>query len=357
MLGPVSGSRTISVPRLLQVEAGALDGLPQALADHFDVKRVLIATGSGESRKSGEKLAAGLEAGGAAVEVESGLVGSLSEAARVLHLLDEAPVTLVVAVGGGQPIDVAKLAACRAAVDLVAVPTILSHDGMASPVASLTGSDGARRSLGAKMPSGVVIDLDVVGDAPQRYVRAGIGDLVSNVTAVDDWRVAHTRGGEPFDEFAASIALLGATAVLDVAWPLVDGDLAAIARGLLMSGLAMEVAGSSRPCSGAEHLVSHALDQVRGAGAGLHGEHVAIGVLLACVLQDSPHTDRIRRLFGRIGLPLSLDAWEVDEETLIEAVQLAPSTRPGRRTVLDDADLSTGSVAALIRAAFGEERS
>lgn len=346
------GSRTISVPRLLQVKAGVLQDLPAALTTNFDLSRVLIAAGGGISGALAERLAAGVGDKAHSVEVVSGLVGSLAEAARVLDRLDESPVSLVVAVGGGQPIDVAKLAACRAGVDLVAVPTILSHDGMASPVASLTGSDGLRRSVGARMPAGVVIDLDIVAAAPDRYVRAGIGDLVSNLTAVDDWRIAQDRGGEPFDEFAASIALLSAKAALDVSWPLLADDLAAVARGLVMSGLAMEVAGSSRPCSGAEHLVSHALDQVRGVAAGLHGEHVSIGVLVTSVLQQSPHAERIRRLFERVGLPVTLSGWGLDEGTLVAAVQLAPSTRPGRRTVLDDVDLSTKSVTSVVRAAL-----
>ena len=272
----------------------------------------------------------------------------------MLERLDEAPRTLVVAVGGGQPIDVAKLAACRADVALVAVPTILSHDGMASPVASLTGSDGARRSVGARMPAGVVIDLDVVSGAPERYVRAGVGDLTSNLTAVEDWRTQADRR-EGFDEFAASIALLGAKAALDVSWPLGGDDLASVARGLVMSGLAMEVAGSSRPCSGAEHLISHALDRVRGPGAGLHGEQVALGVLITAALQGNPHATRIRQLFKRIGLPGPLEEWGIDEPTLIEAVRLAPSTRPGRRTVLDTADLSGEGAAALIRQALEGE--
>ena len=353
MLSPMRGTRSINVPRLLTVQAGAFERLPHDLRTHFVPDRVLVATGADVSRGLGERLAAGFGAD-AAVEVHSDLSGSLAEAAKVLARLDESPMSLVVAVGGGQPIDVAKLAACRAGVDLVVVPTILSHDGIASPVASLTGSDGCRRSLGAKMPEGVVIDIDVVGSAPEKYIRAGLGDLTSNLTAVDDWRVAHARTGEPFDEFAASIALLAASAVLEVGWPLDDDDLSAVARGLLMSGLAMEVAGSSRPCSGAEHLISHALDQVAGPSTRLHGEHVAIGVLLVAALQKSPHIDRIHRLFSRIGLPLDLEGWALDEATLAEAMRLAPSTRPGRRTVLDEADLSEGGAAAIIRSAFTE---
>jgi glycerol-1-phosphate dehydrogenase [NAD(P)+] len=352
VLSALRRDRTITVPRLLRVEPAALAGLPGALVEEFDLRRVMVACGAGTSRAIAGELAAGLEALGVEVALEPELVGTLTEAARVLERLDHAPVSLVVAVGGGQPIDVAKLAAFRAGVSLVAVPTILSHDGMASPVASLAAADGTRRSLGARMPTGVVIDLDVVAAAPDRYVRAGIGDLVSNITAIEDWRSAHAHEDEPFDEFAASIALLGATAAMEVGWPLRPADLEAVARGLLMSGLAMEVAGSSRPCSGAEHLVSHALDHVRGAGAGLHGEHVAIGVLVALALQDNPHRLAIRSLFDRIGLPLTLAGWGLDESTVTEAVRLAPSTRPGRRTALDAADLSPEGARALVRAAF-----
>lgn len=347
------GARTIDVPRLLRVEPGALHALAGDLGEHFELGRVLVATGGDVSRALGEGLAKDLSAEGAEVEVRSGLVGSLADAAALLSSLDEAPASLVVGIGGGQPIDVAKLAACRAGVDLVAVPTVLSHDGMASPVASLTGADGVRRSIGAQMPTGVVIDVDVVAAAPDRYVRAGIGDLTSNLTAVDDWRAAHARGAEPFDEFAAAIAVLSAQAALDVAWPLRDDDVAAVARGLVMSGLAMEVAGSSRPCSGAEHLISHALDQLSGDQALLHGEHVAIGVLITSALQGSPHLEQVRRLFGRIGLPTSLEGWRIDEDVLVEAVRTGPATRPGRRTVLDEVAHSGDELRALIRSALG----
>jgi glycerol dehydrogenase-like iron-containing ADH family enzyme len=80
---------------------------------------------------------------------------------------------------------------------------------------------------------------------------------------------------------------------------------------------------------------------------------VAIGVLITSVLQQNPDGDRIRRLFDRIGLTDALRASGLEEQTLVEAVQLAPATRPGRRTVLDDVDLSTGNVSAIVRSAIG----
>ena len=231
---------------------------------------------------------------------------------------------------------------------MVAVPTALTNDGMASPVVSLAGADGVRRSMAAGMPSGVVIDLDVVGEAPDRYVRAGIGDLVSNLTAVCDWRLASARTDEPFDEFAASIALQSAGPVLDLQWPLGPEDLTVVARGLVMSGLAMEAAGSSRPCSGAEHLISHALDQLLGADARLHGEQVAMASVITAGWHGL-HAGRLAALFQRCGIPATPTELGIDEPTIVEAIRAAPATRPGRFTILDTIDLSPDALVAHIR--------
>jgi glycerol-1-phosphate dehydrogenase [NAD(P)+] len=346
------GLRGIAVPRLLYVAPAALRDLPRCLEPHFDLERVAVVTGTATSRALSRGLVEDLERRGSRVQVHAGVGARITDSALLLERLDESPVTLVVAFGGGRPIDVAKLAATRAGVDLVAVPTVLSHDGMCSPVASLIGADGARRSLGAAMPAGIVIDTDVVGAAPLRYLRAGVADLVSNVTAVEDWRRAEVARGEVVDEFAASIAVLSARSALEIGWPPDHDDLEVISRGLVMSGLAMEVAGSSRPCSGAEHLVSHALDALRGPSAALHGEQVALGVVVVSGLHDDGVADRTRALFARIGLPTTLQGWELDAATLVEAIQLAPSTRPDRYTILDETDLDVASVEKLVADLF-----
>jgi glycerol-1-phosphate dehydrogenase [NAD(P)+] len=337
---------------VLHVSAGALRDLGSSLAEEFDLSRVSVVTGNTRSREIGEALASELRTGGSRVDLHAGSAGTLNAGARLLEQLDEAPVSLVVAVGGGRPIDIAKLASTRAGVDLVAVPTVLSHDGMCSPVASLIGADGARRSIGVSMPAGVVIDTDVVGQAPLRYVRAGIGDLISNITAVGDWMTAAATTGETVDHLAASIALLSAQSAFDVSWPPTPEDLAIIGRGLVMSGMAMEMAGSSRPCSGAEHLISHSLDATAAGGQTLHGDQVALGVMLTARMQAAPELGRIAALFEKVGFPASLEGWGLDRDTLVRAVQGAPSTRPGRRTVLDDADLSPTALEKLIDSVF-----
>jgi glycerol-1-phosphate dehydrogenase [NAD(P)+] len=345
-------TRTISIPALLDIRPGALGGLPRVLASAFDASRVLVASGTTASLESAARVIEGLRGLGLEVVAHEGVGGTTKAADEVQQLLGEVTPTLVVAVGGGRAIDAAKLAAARTGTPFVAVPTALSHDGMASPVASLVGDDGVRRSLASGMPAGVVIDLEVVGGAPEEFVRAGIGDLVSNLTAVADWRLAADAGHEPFDEFAASIALQSALPVLGVGWPLDPGDLQLVARGLVMSGLAMEVAGSSRPCSGAEHLISHALDQLLGPQAHAHGEQVALGVLV--VAQPSGvDPARVRALYDRIGLPTSLAGFGVDRDTVAEAIRTAPSTRPGRITVLDRLDRSDAGIEHLLDQAFG----
>ncbi|MDQ2650313.1 MAG: iron-containing alcohol dehydrogenase [Actinomycetota bacterium] len=344
-------TRSITVPALLDIRAGALSDLSQTLERVFNTAHVVVACGTAGSAESGQQAIAGLVEQGSHVTVVEALGGTLKAAYELEHSLDELQPTIVVAVGGGRTIDTAKLAANRAGVPFVAAPTTLAHDGMASPVASLAGEDGVRRSLAAGMPAGVVIDLDVVGSAPEEFVRAGIGDLVSNLTAVADWRLAAAAGQEPIDEFAASIALQSALPALSVEWPVVGDDLHLVARGLVMSGLAMEVAGSSRPCSGAEHLISHALDQLLGSAARAHGDQVALGVLLVAK-PSGVDVGRLRHLYARIGLPTTLAGWEVDRSTLVEAIRLGPSTRPGRVTVLDRLDLSDGGIDQLLADAF-----
>jgi glycerol-1-phosphate dehydrogenase [NAD(P)+] len=351
-----TASRPVTVPRVLQVEGGALSGLATVLGEAFDTRCTAVVTGTQTSLALAHRLAGELRGTGASVGVHPTAAGTLAATAALVDAFDHDPVTLLVAVGGGRAIDVAKLAAARLGVPLIVVPTILASDGICSPVVTLTGADGQRRSLGAAMPAGVVIDLDVVGRAPLRYLRAGLGDLASNITAVHDWRRA-ALGGEPYDELAASMALMGAQSALDVAWPPGPEDLHVIARGLVMSGLAMEVAGSSRPCSGAEHLISHALDQLRGPAAGLHGEHVALGVHLATALQGAPGRERVGALLGRIGLPPVLATWGIDAATVVDALALAPSTRPGRVTVLDELPPDRAELAALVAATFSMERS
>lgn len=327
--------RTVEIPRLLHVSAGCLRDVGKLLGDHdFDLGCVLLGSGPGPSRMLAEGVVTGLRAQGARVLHLSHLSGRLEQAAATAGTIIEEGVTTTVAVGGGRVIDTVKLAAARSGVDFVSVPTTVSNDGISSPVASLVGKDGTRCSHAARTPCGIVVDVGAIGSAPPASIRAGVGDLVSNLTACLDWRLADREGHEQYDAFAAMIAESAARPILDLEELSSSASHAVVAEGLLLSGLAMAAAGTSRPCSGAEHLISHALDAQLGSRAALHGEQVALGCLVAAAAHEWSQTPELLRTFRRLGLPTCPEDVAITREQLVAAVSVAPAMRADRHTIL-----------------------
>jgi glycerol-1-phosphate dehydrogenase [NAD(P)+] len=259
---------------------------------------------------------------------------------------------VVVAVGGGRTIDVAKAACEIAGLPVVVVPTQLTADGIASPVSVIRAHSGEVESGRARLPIGVVVDLDFVARSAPERVRAGLGDLVANACAVRDWRLAAIAGSEAVDDFAALLAQSASELVYgtDVG-SLGEGRpaealLERLLDGLVMSGIAMEIAGSSRPCSGSEHLVSHALDRLY-PGTAQHGEQVAFGAVVCTRLQGADWRS-LRSFLAAAGLERAIAGFRLSAEQLAAAVLEAPSTRPGRYTVLEEAALDERSAIAVV---------
>lgn len=347
------GQRVITIPDLLHVERGCLATLaPLFGRSSFDTRRVCVGSGGGPSVRFARAALDGLRDAGVDAFEAPELHGTFEEAADLAAHATAEGATLLLAVGGGRVIDTVKLAAAQTHTGFVSVPTAVSHDGISSPVASLVSDDGIRRSHAAAMPAGVIVDVDVLESAPERNLRAGVGDLVSNLTALLDWRRAEDLGRARYDAFAAMIAEQAARPALDIA------DLGApemherVAKGLLISGLAMAVAGTSRPCSGAEHLISHSLDQLLGKRAAMHGEQVALGSLVAAAAHGSPLRATLISFFNRLGLPIQPDDLGLTEGELIDAVRAAPETRPDRHTILTEVSHERADVAALLERAF-----
>jgi glycerol-1-phosphate dehydrogenase [NAD(P)+] len=233
---------------------------------------------------------------------------------------------------------------------MVAVATNLAHDGIASPVSSLL-HEGGKGSFGVGLPIAVVVDLDYVRTSPPRMVLSGVGDVVSNLTAIEDWRLAARERGEPVDGLAVTFARTGAEAMLHRSDGLEsDGFLIALAESLVLSGIAMAAAGSSRPSSGADHEIMHAID-VLFPGTANHGELAGVGALFSAFLRDDQHLaeqiDRCLRHFGLPRLPADLG---LTDAQFADAVGFAPQTRPDRYTILEHLDLDPASVADRVMA-------
>jgi glycerol-1-phosphate dehydrogenase [NAD(P)+] len=241
----------------------------------------------------------------------------------------------VVGIGGGKTVDTAKYAATRWALPMVSVATSLANDGVASPVASLI-NDGIKGSYGVHIPIAVIVDLDFVEDGPEDLNRAGIGDAISNISALADWELAREVRGEPVDGLAASLARMGAEAVLSHPGDLGDdGFVTVLAEALITSGLAMSVCGSSRPSSGGCHEIMHATDALF-PGTASHGELAGLGALFCTFLRGDEHRfAQIAACLGRHGLPRTPSDVGLGADQFVEVVAFAPRTRPDRYTILE----------------------
>lgn len=236
----------------------------------------------------------------------------------------------IIAVGGGRIIDSGKLLASELNVPLVTVPTTASHDGMASPVASFR--NGEVFSIFTKPPSAVVADTSIISRSPSRLTRAGFGDLVSNITAVKDWKLSKEIDPTDYSEIAASIAYMPAKMAIEKT-PTVED----LVRGLVMSGVAMSIAGSSRPASGAEHKFSHSLD-ILGIGRALHGEQVGIGTIIMEYFHEVTYGgdwEKIKGAMESFGCVTKLRDVGISKKDALTALMNAKKIRPSRYTILD----------------------
>nr|WP_277346771.1 NAD(P)-dependent glycerol-1-phosphate dehydrogenase [Thermococcus sp. 21S7] len=259
---------------------------------------------------------------------------SMEEVERTLAKIRDDNIDWLIAVGGGSIIDVAKLASFKAGIPFISFPTTASHDGIASANASIKDL-GTKTSVKAVPPVAVIADVRVIKTAPYRYLAAGVGDMISNLTAVKDWQLAHRIKGEYYSEYAASLSLMSAKMVIKNADIIRLGNeesVRKVVKGLISCGVAMSIAGSSRPASGAEHLFSHALDAIAPKPA-LHGEQVGVGAIIMAYLHGLKW-ERIRETLKKVGAPTNAYELGIDPEYIIEALTIAHTIRPERYTIL-----------------------
>jgi glycerol-1-phosphate dehydrogenase [NAD(P)+] len=339
-------TRMLTAPLSIDVRRGAIASLGELLADRRIATegRVAVAVGPGQ----GDTIAEHIRPTLADCEIHRVSNGTVDAAVQLGSQLRGGSFEAVVAIGGGKTIDVTKYAATLAGIPMVSVATNLSHDGICSPVASLEHDKG-KGSFGVVLPLAMIVDLDYVRSGPENLVRSGVGDVISNFSAVADWELAHAETGDPIDRLALTVARTAAEALIHQPASIESDDfLTVLAEGLVLSGMAMAFAGSSRPSSGGDHEILHAIDQLF-PGTGNHGELAGLGAMFChhlrtSVLGEDPARARsVADCLARHGLPLVPKQVGLSVEQFTEAVLFAPSTRPGRYTVLEYLNLSETS--------------
>ena len=241
---------------------------------------------------------------------------------------------LIVGIGGGRSVDTAKLISYNLGKPFVSLPTAASHDGMASPFVSVKSNKP--HSIVATAPMGVFVDIDIIKKAPAKLLASGCGDLIANIIAVKDWQLGHKKKKEYYGRYAANLALMSAKIVMENSSEFAKKGLDArvIVEGLISAGVASCIAGSSRPCSGAEHLVSHALDKLA-PGIGLHGEKCGLGSIMIGKLQGQDWKKIVKTLKD-VGAPTSAKQIGLKPEVIVKALMIAQDLRPERYTILKE---------------------
>ena len=245
---------------------------------------------------------------------------------------------LIAGIGGGRSVDTAKMIAYNLDKPFVSMPTAASHDGMASPFVSVVSDKP--HSIVASAPLGVFVDIDIIRKAPAKLLASGCGDLIANIIAVKDWQLGHEKTGEYYGRYSADLALMSAKIVMENSSHYAKNGLDAriIVEALISAGVASCIAGSSRPCSGAEHLFSHALDKIA-PGRGLHGEKCGIGSIMMAKLQGQDWK-KIAKTLKDVGAPTSAKQVGLKSDEVVTALMIAQELRPERYTILKEIEMT-----------------
>ena len=325
-------SHVMELPRQIVIGEKNIGNIGKFIADLANPKKVSLVSGDHVRKITYEKVVKSLTKNKIKNVWHIGISNDVKATKKIQRDIKKDKSDLIIGIGGGRSVDIAKMVAYNLKKSFVSIPTSASHDGIASPFVSLRGDKP--HSIIATAPLGVFVDIEILKKAPRKLLASGCGDLMAKVTAVRDWELARDDVGEYFGTYAANLASMSAKIVIENSKNFrKKPDVRMIVEALISSGVAACIAGSSRPCSGAEHLFSHALDYLV-PGVGLHGEKCGIGSILISKLQGQDWR-KIVTMLKNVGAPTTAKQIGLKPEILAKALMIAPSLRPERYTILN----------------------
>jgi glycerol-1-phosphate dehydrogenase [NAD(P)+] len=243
----------------------------------------------------------------------------------------------IIAIGGGMAVDYCKYVSFITQLPLISVPTIISNDGFCSPLSSLTVNE-RRKTVKTAIPYGVIVDTEIIKSAPEKFIYSGIGDLFCKITALYDWKLSFNKTGEYVNDFAIVISQNAVDTFRYYQNKSFDNPeyLGIIASSLLMNGIAMEIARSSRPASGSEHLISHAYDKYAQKPSH-HGLQVGVASYAVSYLQKITH-ERVKDVIQDTGFYDFISKNKLNKEDFITAINHASEIKEDFYTILSEKD-------------------
>ena len=265
----------------------------------------------------------------------------------------------LLAVGSGTLNDMAKSVSTRLNIPCGVLATAASMDGYCSKGAALMRG-GFKVTDDVHAPEDVLIDLQIVCNAPRLMTAAGFGDIMGKYTCLTDWKLSNIINGEPIHQEAFTLMEKARMDVMDAFDGLTKYEENAVAKlmnALIVAGTSMAICGNSRPASGSEHHQSHFLEMDfvrRGEKIPMHGIKVAIGTLVSITLYNYlkdnkvefkgakdvyelvdalPSVDNLQTMLEKMGCPTRFSQIGVRKETMEEMLEKAYTVRD-RYTIL-----------------------
>ena len=340
-------SHTMELPRLIVIGEKNIGKIGNFLKSLNDAKKVSLISGSNVKKIVQKKIDESLASSNIK---KSWYLSKINDAKSIKEIeknIRKNKTNLLIGVGGGRSVDIAKMIAFNLGKPFVSIPTSASHDGIASPFVSVKGEKP--HSMVATAPLGVFVDVDVIKRAPKKLLASGCGDLIAKITAVHDWQLGNSKTGEYYGRYSAHLALMSAKILIENSsrFAKKGPDVREIVEALISAGVASCIAGSSRPCSGAEHLFSHAVDKLE-PGVGLHGEKCGIGAIMIAKLQGQDWKNIVKTLKA-VGAPTTAKEIGLKSNILAKALTIAQSLRPERYTILNQVNMTENKAIALAK--------
>ena len=331
-------SHTMELPRLIEIGDKNIGDFGRFVKSLNKSKRISLISGTNVTKIIQKKIESSLKSNKIKFVWHMSGNNTITAIDSIQKEVKKDQSDLIAGIGGGRSVDTAKMIAYNLDKPFVSVPTAASHDGMASPFVSIVGDKP--HSIVASAPLGVFVDIDIIRKAPAKLLASGCGDLIANIIAVKDWRLGHEKTGEYYGRYSADLALMSAKIVMEnSSYYAKNGlDVRVIVEALISAGVASCIAGSSRPCSGAEHLFSHALDKIA-PGKGLHGEKCGIGSIMMAKLQGQDWKKIVKTLKD-VGAPTSAKQVGLKSDEIVTALMIAQELRPERYTILKEIEMT-----------------
>jgi len=321
-------------------------------------KSALIVADKKTKKLSGNEISKTLEKANYSVKEKIVSRASIGEVNSLIKYADKNKIEILLGVGGGSVIDVTKLASYDLKKPFISVPTSAAHDGIASPRASIKHRSGSV-SKTAMSPVAILADTEIIAKAPYRMLASGCADVLSNISAVMDWELAHRLKNEEFSSHAAVLSKTAAEMLIENAGDIRPGTEEAAwlaVKALIVSGVAMSVAGNTRPASGSEHMFSHMLDHLgpgimlkgkRGSKP-MHGEQCGVGAIMMVYLHGGDWKT-LRDTLKKIGAPTTSEELGISKRKIVEALVKAQEIRPERYTILGENGLTDDAAKKLAK--------